>query len=800
MALSQSEKEKLKKYGLSSLYSPILTPSHSSKKGVVAIREAGKVKILRFGQQGYGHNYSDEARQSFKSRHAKNIAKGPTSAAYWADKVLWGGPGGHTKQPPKSRKNPTLFTQPDLLTQFGDTSKIVPWEEIPLADLKRLPLTAFSLNEMDEMREEDPELFDELFDNEDGENQEKRVENAVAIALEYKNDHLQYALEDYEREWIIDKFQDELQSLPFEDLLDHAEEVIGESLAAYSEDELDDMLREPDLYVMEHEDDSSCNSYMPSSRGVWRICLEESHSSWNPASERDFDEVEKNGLFWGLLPSDARAFEDALRDVGIYLGDAEDLIDPRITDSYEVEVVYSISELFWFTIDRSALADEIETISKGKTRIKRDPSPQNVVWRPPSVSGEDGNYVALLSPENLGYEGRMQRHCVGRPGMGYGRRINNRDIDIYSYRKPNTKAILTIEVELDKNEQPVAVRQVKGFTNRLPGFNPGDHSTIANLQEVADVKKFIEDYLGLDPFSVGDLRPALNAWAKSETVYGRLLPPQPAGMRPNPPIRLTQEDFELAEEQYNKPWGGCWFEDDMELQENPSLHRPRLRPDKWWEPGNLPIPLKRVNFIFPTSLKWFDWSRPSTGSKMIPLGPFFSSDFPLGSLQAPFDADLGVLRHSNDDPSRFSFAVKYGNEDFEYTSGEIEFFLGRIEEARAKGPDELKEILLKRPALVETLDRLDYYLESRGYLEKIDLPHSGAFNSSIEFYNRSHPNKRRKYMKEEITLGSGNYVPELLRTAQLPPRCDVCFSRSGVEEVGFGQLGDPVYTCINCGE
>jgi hypothetical protein len=28
-------------------------------------------------------------RKSFKSRHAKNIAKGKMSAAYWADKVKW---------------------------------------------------------------------------------------------------------------------------------------------------------------------------------------------------------------------------------------------------------------------------------------------------------------------------------------------------------------------------------------------------------------------------------------------------------------------------------------------------------------------------------------------------------------------------------------------------------------------------------------------------------------------------------------------------------------------------------------
>ena len=28
-------------------------------------------------------------RKSFKARHAKNIAKGKTSAAYWADKTKW---------------------------------------------------------------------------------------------------------------------------------------------------------------------------------------------------------------------------------------------------------------------------------------------------------------------------------------------------------------------------------------------------------------------------------------------------------------------------------------------------------------------------------------------------------------------------------------------------------------------------------------------------------------------------------------------------------------------------------------
>jgi hypothetical protein len=51
-----------------------------------------------------GHNYSPEARKSFKARHQSNIKKGKLSAAYWADKELWTA-GGSTKQPPKSQKH-----------------------------------------------------------------------------------------------------------------------------------------------------------------------------------------------------------------------------------------------------------------------------------------------------------------------------------------------------------------------------------------------------------------------------------------------------------------------------------------------------------------------------------------------------------------------------------------------------------------------------------------------------------------------------------------------------------------------
>jgi|TARA_R110000824_G_scaffold73763_4_gene187807 hypothetical protein len=106
MSLSDSEKSRLKRVGLTGLNKPKRTPGHKTKKAVVAVRKPdGKIKVIRFGAQGMGHNYSPEARKSFKARHGKNIKKGKTSAAYWANKVFWAGKSGSKKSPPKSQKH-----------------------------------------------------------------------------------------------------------------------------------------------------------------------------------------------------------------------------------------------------------------------------------------------------------------------------------------------------------------------------------------------------------------------------------------------------------------------------------------------------------------------------------------------------------------------------------------------------------------------------------------------------------------------------------------------------------------------
>tara|TARA_S200002703_G_scaffold84570_2_gene72944 strand:- start:1543 stop:1848 length:306 start_codon:yes stop_codon:yes gene_type:complete len=95
---------RLERAGVSGFNKPKRTPSHPTKSHIVVAKEGDKIKTIRFGQQGKkvgtlkgtaGAPKKGESarmkskRKSFKARHAKNIARGKMSAAFWADKVKW---------------------------------------------------------------------------------------------------------------------------------------------------------------------------------------------------------------------------------------------------------------------------------------------------------------------------------------------------------------------------------------------------------------------------------------------------------------------------------------------------------------------------------------------------------------------------------------------------------------------------------------------------------------------------------------------------------------------------------------
>lgn len=88
---------RLARAGVSGYNKPKRTPNHPKKSHVVVAKEGDKVKTIRFGQQGVSGSPKKQGesasyrkrRESFKARHAKNIAKGKMSAAWWSSTVKW---------------------------------------------------------------------------------------------------------------------------------------------------------------------------------------------------------------------------------------------------------------------------------------------------------------------------------------------------------------------------------------------------------------------------------------------------------------------------------------------------------------------------------------------------------------------------------------------------------------------------------------------------------------------------------------------------------------------------------------
>jgi len=86
---------------------PCNKPRRSTSKGKKKMVKAcanGKEKLIHYGAEGYGHNYSKAANKNFRARHRCKTATNKMSARHWACKDLWPTKGGPKKSNPKGRK------------------------------------------------------------------------------------------------------------------------------------------------------------------------------------------------------------------------------------------------------------------------------------------------------------------------------------------------------------------------------------------------------------------------------------------------------------------------------------------------------------------------------------------------------------------------------------------------------------------------------------------------------------------------------------------------------------------------
>lgn len=122
-----------------------------------------------------------------------------------------------------------------------------------------------------------------------------------------------------------------------------------------------------------------------------------------------------------------------------------------------------------------------------------------------------------LPPEELAYEGTMQRHCVGRHDMGYRERVASEEIQIWSLRDRQNRPVLTFEVNLENwegaetpEERGLAVRQLKGKLNRVAGDTDkgrkqrGRPPNDKDIDEILVLTEIVFPELGILPNTVSD--------------------------------------------------------------------------------------------------------------------------------------------------------------------------------------------------------------------------------------------------------------------------------------------------------
>jgi hypothetical protein len=77
-------------------YNKPVRSSNPDKKMMVLAKKGDEVRLIHFGQRGYKHNYSQEAKKNYLTRSAGirdkqgNLTKDDIfSPNYWARRVLW---------------------------------------------------------------------------------------------------------------------------------------------------------------------------------------------------------------------------------------------------------------------------------------------------------------------------------------------------------------------------------------------------------------------------------------------------------------------------------------------------------------------------------------------------------------------------------------------------------------------------------------------------------------------------------------------------------------------------------------
>jgi len=312
-----------------------------------------------------------------------------------------------------------------------------------------------------------------------------------------------------------------------------ADELHNNDEYAYGNSLLEGVLTRGDLYTLGYEDGNIA---------VGSLTFDYNEpmdgDTWNKIREI-FEEAltAQTGLFLLDLGLEAEAdeFAEAFNEaVNEYL--------PEYGVTFDVKM----PPMVWVYVEEDVIHVYLDTKTLKKVLKNELPKPVDVSDRKVMEIGNDsiGRYdVFDLLPEHLPYEGMTQGICIGDPGMGYMRAVENGELRVLSVRTKKGRPKFTVSLNLDENGDVVDVDQVKGKANRLPGFTGRDKIKESELLVLSE----LFENLGVDPWDVEDMVPGLRALKKETRENPRRSFDEPYRRRRNPshptPARSFDEPY-----------------------------------------------------------------------------------------------------------------------------------------------------------------------------------------------------------------------------------------------------------------
>ena len=192
--------------------------------------------------------------------------------------------------------------------------------------------------------------------------------------------------------------------------------------------------------------------------------------------------------------------------------------------SHELEPSHAV---YWSVEDSAdeAIYEGLEQYAHDESQYESDGEPEpeedRILYR-----FKDGAYVVRMIPEDLKECGEELGQCIKDAEHGYGDKLKNRDIDLYSLRTASGRPKLTIEIRLDRSGNPKAIGDILGKGNRSAGWG----SKKVKWMEIQKVGKILE-LLGFDPAKERSLSKAHSEMRGHELEEARKLTQNPRRLR-----------------------------------------------------------------------------------------------------------------------------------------------------------------------------------------------------------------------------------------------------------------------------